>query len=373
MTTMVSFEQTFCDSSRLPAVVALIPAHNEEDLVEQSLRSLLTQSSVNLIKVILVADNCTDNTLQIARRLEGEFPNLEVIESRQNQSGKSGAMNQAFRHLQYSGVKYVLQMDADTILNEDALVRAIKDLESDDNLGGVCARFRIIPPENEGFVRKLLWRLQNIEYGLRDVQTIQSFGKDTSLLSGRASVLRLEALVKILEIRGYIWDVQSEVEDHELTLALKKIGWKTAVSMKMLAATSIPESMGELLKQRVRWYRGTIRLLKQEKFSKHTRKDTLSLLSLFFWLPIRVSFLVWIALLIAGIADYQFNLIFAGLTIVLWLIQMAKLQYVPDRDKWQTIFAASLVPYELYATMRDLILLASSVLGFLPSNQSKRN
>lgn len=360
------------DNSRYPAVVAIIPALNEEALVQKSLRSLLEQKSISLVEVLLVADNCTDSTVEVANSLRDEFPVLRIIESQENRTGKSGAMNQGLKFLLNTNADYILQMDADTILNEHALIRAIEQLESDSSLGGVCARFRILPVEAGGFTEKLLWKFQNLEYGLRDVSTIQSFGKDVSLLSGRASVFRYEALTELLEDRGYVWDENCEVEDHELTLTLKKKGWETAVGMKMLAVTSVPTSIKGWLKQRTRWYIGTVKLLKKERFSKHTRKDSLTLLSLLFWLPLRISFLTWIIMLLAGIGEYQFNLVFTVLAAVLWFFQMVKLQYVPDRDKWQIFLVAAIVPYELYATIRDLVLFVSSILGLMPSRRDKR-
>lgn len=362
------------DSSRYPTVVAIVPAHNEEKFVLKSLRSLLEQKIATPTKVIFIADNCTDSTFELASSLQCEFPALEVIKSCGNQTGKSGAMNQGFRHLiNNPKTDYVVQMDADTILDEYALFRAVEQLESDSSLGGVCARFRILPASTgAGYAERLLWKFQNLEYGLRDAAVIQSFGKDTSLLSGRASVFRYSALSNLFEKRGGVWDENCEVEDHELTLALKKRGWKSAVCMRMLAATLVPDSIGSLTRQRIRWYRGTVRLLKQERFSKHSRKDSLTLLSLLFWLPLRVSFLAWLVLLFAGIGDYQFNLIFTVVAIVLWLVQMAKLQYVHGIDKWQVTIAATIVPYELYSTIRDLVLFVSGVLGILPSRRDRR-
>jgi len=361
------------DNSGYPTVVAIIPARNEEALVVKSLRSLLEQRSVTLTKVLLVADNCTDSTFESANSLLDEFPALEVIKSHDNQTGKSGAMNQGLKFLKNPNADYVVQMDADTILEEGSLKKAIHQLEQDKNLGGLCARFRLLPPPaNTRIVGRLLWRMQNLEYGFGDVAIIQSFGKDTSLLSGRASVFRYEAFTSLLEDRGYIWDENCEVEDHELTLALKKRGWKSAISMKMLASTSVPNSISGWLHQRIRWYRGTIRLLKQERFSKHSRKDTLTLLSLLFWLPLRVSFLAWLVLLLVGIGEYRFNLVFTVLATALCLFQMAKLQYVHGRDKWQTMLVATIVPYELYSTIRDLVLLVSSALGLMPLRRDRR-
>jgi cellulose synthase/poly-beta-1,6-N-acetylglucosamine synthase-like glycosyltransferase len=50
-------------------LTVLIPAHNEEDLLAQTLTSLLAQSR-RPDRVIVVADNCTDSTVAIASNTE---------------------------------------------------------------------------------------------------------------------------------------------------------------------------------------------------------------------------------------------------------------------------------------------------------------
>src|SRR5262245_49130427 len=69
-------------------VVALIPAHNEEDQIEQAIRSLHEQSSTPDVLVV-VADNCTDGTARVA-----EAAGAYVFESVGNRHKKAGALNQ---------------------------------------------------------------------------------------------------------------------------------------------------------------------------------------------------------------------------------------------------------------------------------------
>jgi len=59
----------------------IIAAHNEAEEIEQTLQSLLNQDyPVERFEIILVADRCTDRTVDIIRKLSGKFKNLRFFE-----------------------------------------------------------------------------------------------------------------------------------------------------------------------------------------------------------------------------------------------------------------------------------------------------
>lgn len=91
-------------------VTVLIPAHNEEASLALTIASLLAQSH-RPERVIVVADNCTDSTVAVARHA-----GVEVVESVDNTKKKAGALNQALKRLLVSrgDNDLVMVMDADT-------------------------------------------------------------------------------------------------------------------------------------------------------------------------------------------------------------------------------------------------------------------
>ena len=93
-------------------LTVLVPAHNEAQGIAATLTSLTAQSR-SPERIIVVADNCTDDTVAIARRC-----GAEVIESVDNVHKKAGALNQALaRILPTQGENdLVMVMDADTVL-----------------------------------------------------------------------------------------------------------------------------------------------------------------------------------------------------------------------------------------------------------------
>jgi hopene-associated glycosyltransferase HpnB len=78
-----------------PSVVAVVPARNEEDVIEENLRSLLAQDYPGELRVILVDDQSEDRTSEIASALGDS--RLTVLKGGQRPAGWTGklwAMNQ---------------------------------------------------------------------------------------------------------------------------------------------------------------------------------------------------------------------------------------------------------------------------------------
>src|SRR5919107_2772598 len=109
-------------------VVVLVPAHNEQEQIADTITSLLTQTRPP-DRVVVVADNCTDETADIARRL-----GVEVLTTVGNTAKKAGALNQALNRLlpTLADDDRVLVMDADSSLDERFLEAADERLSRGD-------------------------------------------------------------------------------------------------------------------------------------------------------------------------------------------------------------------------------------------------
>ena len=55
-----------------PLVTVIIPTYNEEEVIENTIRAV-EKSSYKNIEVIVIDDNSTDNTYQIAKKLENKL------------------------------------------------------------------------------------------------------------------------------------------------------------------------------------------------------------------------------------------------------------------------------------------------------------
>ncbi len=118
-------------------VTVLIPAHNEEASLPQTIASLLDQSR-RPDRVIVVADNCSDATVSLAREA-----GVRVFESVNNTKKKAGALNQVLRRLlpELGDNDVVMVMDADTSLDDGFLAAAVDRFASDRALMAVGGLF----------------------------------------------------------------------------------------------------------------------------------------------------------------------------------------------------------------------------------------
>ncbi|MBP0447302.1 glycosyltransferase [Roseomonas sp. SSH11] len=111
-----------------PAVVAVVPARNEADVIAASIGSLMRQDYPGPFRVVLVDDGSTDRTAEVARNAGGTAP-LEILTGAplpQGWTGKLWALEQGVRHAAASGQPpaYVLLTDAD-IGHEPGNLRAL--------------------------------------------------------------------------------------------------------------------------------------------------------------------------------------------------------------------------------------------------------
>jgi cellulose synthase/poly-beta-1,6-N-acetylglucosamine synthase-like glycosyltransferase len=91
-----------------PAVAVMIPAHNEALLIADTLHSITSQLNAG-DRLLVVADNCTDDTAEIAAAA-----NAEVIERKdEHRRGKDYAMDFGIRHLERDPPEVIIIVDAD--------------------------------------------------------------------------------------------------------------------------------------------------------------------------------------------------------------------------------------------------------------------
>jgi hopene-associated glycosyltransferase HpnB len=108
------------DAMEAPSVIAVIPARDEADVIAAAVTSLLAQDYKGRFRVILVDDQSSDGTADIARRAalaSGHDDWCEILPGSERPSGWTGklwAMKQGFAHAQKTQAwQYVLFTDAD--------------------------------------------------------------------------------------------------------------------------------------------------------------------------------------------------------------------------------------------------------------------
>jgi cellulose synthase/poly-beta-1,6-N-acetylglucosamine synthase-like glycosyltransferase len=236
-------------------VTVLIPAHNEQGTLPHTLSSLLSQSH-RPERIIVVADNCTDSTVAIARKA-----GVEVFESVDNTNKKAGALNQALEHLlpDQGDNDTVMVMDADTVLDDGFLEAAVQRFTADRALMAVGGLFH--GEEGEG----LLGQFQRNEY-FRYAREIRRRRGRLFVLTGTASIFRPAALSEVADRRGRlipgrhgdVYDTAALTEDNELTIALKSLGALMISPAECTVVTEVMPTWRALWAQRLRWQRGAL-------------------------------------------------------------------------------------------------------------------
>lgn len=118
-----------------PAVVAVVPARNEVDVIARSIGSLLGQDYAGPFRVVLVDDGSSDGTAAVAQRVDGQR-RLDVLAGAPlpaRWTGKLWALEQGIRHATAAGdsVDYFLLTDADIGHAPDNLARLVARAEQD--------------------------------------------------------------------------------------------------------------------------------------------------------------------------------------------------------------------------------------------------
>src|SRR5439155_424035 len=104
-------------------VVILVPAHNESAGIRPTLNDIVAQMQGN-DRLLVVADNCTDDTAEIAAAAGAEVAIRRDLEK----IGKGYALDFGLRHLGDAGSEVIIVIDADCRLDADAI----------DRLAGSC-------------------------------------------------------------------------------------------------------------------------------------------------------------------------------------------------------------------------------------------
>ena len=237
------------------SVTVLIPAHNEAQVLAGTLEALDAQTH-RPDRVIVIADNCTDATIEIA--LER---GAEVIESLANTDKKAGALNQVLRVLlpELGTNDTVMVLDADSRIDPAFLATAAQRFSADRGLSAVGGQFT--GERGAG----LIGQLQRNEY-TRYQREIRRRREKVFVLTGTATIFRATALQCVSDARGSlipgeagsVYDVAALTEDNELTIALKSLGALMLSPAACRVETEVMPTMRMLWRQRLRWQRGVV-------------------------------------------------------------------------------------------------------------------
>ena len=287
-----------------PSVTVLIPAHNEESVIVQTVSSVL-QSDLKDLRIIVVNDGSTDKTGDLLDENFSRESRVRIIH--QVNRGKAAALNLAMAE---AATDVVVTIDADTEIEPDAISKLVRHF-SDPKIGAVAGNVKV------GNRSRWLTRWQALEYITSQNMEKRAFDllNCITVVPGALGAWRKEAI----ESAGGI-TADTVAEDADLTIAIRRLGWRVCYDEEAIAWTEAPETAGQLIRQRFRWTFGTL-----QSFWKHG--DTLfrPKFGTLGWVALPNIFVFQLALpLISPIID----LLFLG-SVVLWALQRLHFSWMP--------------------------------------------
>lgn len=229
-----------------PFVTVMIPAHNEETVITNTVENILQMNYSNF-DVIVIDDRSTDNTASVIKNLEQKYEKVTaLIRSKDAFPGKSAVLNDAFK---IAKGEAILVFDADATVEPDFLSKLIPYLEPKD-VGAVQAR-KVIRNKNQN----LLTRCQNNEYTMdTHFQVGRDSVKGAVELRGNGELIKRQALE---DING--WNNYTIVDDLDMSTRLHIKGWDVRFCPDAIVYEEGIAYIRPLYRQRRRWLEGTIR------------------------------------------------------------------------------------------------------------------
>ena len=226
-----------------PSVSILIPCHNEEDCIRETVRRIVEYQNYPNYEIIAIDDASTDKTPEILRDLSEEHECLRVVTLTSNQ-GKGMGMSMA---AMVSRSEYLVGIDADAILDPNALRWLLWHLVNFPRVGAVTGNPKV---RNR---TTMLAKIQVGEYSsiIGMIKRTQRILGKIYTVSGVIVALRKRALLDI----GF-WSNDMVTEDIDISWKIQLNFWDIRYEPRALCWILVPETLAGIFKQRLRWAQG---------------------------------------------------------------------------------------------------------------------
>jgi len=288
-----------------PEVSILIPAYNEEAVIVDTVRAALA-STYPKLEVLVVNDGSKDRTPDLVRANFGRDPRVHLL--MQPNRGKPTALNHG---LAEATGEIAVSIDADTIVDPEAVPRLVRHF-ADPKVGAVAGNVKVMNRN------RWITRWQALEYITSQNLEKRAFDllNCIPVVPGAVGAWRTDVL---RANGGFSGDTVAE--DTDLTLTIRRNGWKILYDEDAIGHTEVPENVETLVRQRFRWTFGTLQAVwKHRDTAGHPRYGTLG------WIAIPNIFLFQIVLpLVSPIIDLLFLM-----SIALWGLAQLQIARLPQ-------------------------------------------
>lgn len=261
----------------LPFVNIFLPAHNEEQVLEETVHNL-AKIDYPHYEILIIDDRSKDNTAEIGSRLAQQYPDKVKYHRRPEDAfpGKSAVLNDALAMTQG---EVICVFDADAKV-DSTFLKGILPYLLEEKVGAVQAR-KIMSNKDLCTVTKC----QDFEYCMdANVQTGRDSLRAATELRGNGELIKRKALE---EVGG--WNINTLTDDLDMSTQLHLAGFDIRFCPDPVVYEEAIERFEPIIKQRIRWAEGSIRryldyidnILTSKKMSFKAKVDTLSYFSEF--------------------------------------------------------------------------------------------
>ncbi|MCP9311957.1 glycosyltransferase family 2 protein [Liquorilactobacillus satsumensis] len=241
---------TVTQLSQAPLISIVVPAHNEEVVISQTVQAILNMNYPQAaVELLLFADNCEDQTYQVmqatAQLAQYRKRNIKIIK-RSGSGGKAGVLNDA---LKIAHGEYIAVYDADAMPEKNALYFLVaKALEDPERYVAAFGRNK-----TRNATQNFLTRCINQEIIV--TQRIQHIGLwhlfKIGRIPGTNFIIKTEFVKKI---GG--WRNGALTEDTDISFKIMQSGKLIALAYNSEAFQQEPETLKTYYLQRKRWAKG---------------------------------------------------------------------------------------------------------------------
>ncbi len=314
-----------------PFITIMIPAHNEEVVIQSTLEYLLTKLNYHNYQVLVMDDGSQDKTPEILQAMQKKYHRLRVIRIEQNQ-GKAHAFNIG---LFFAKGDYILSNDADTIPEPDALTKYMQYFTSPEGIN-----YAAITANMDVYNRSSLWgKSQTVEFSsiVGIIKRSQTAINNTMYAYSGANTMYSRSF--LITVGGFRQDRATEdisiAWDHTFMNVTPKFAPDIVFHM------NVPETFRDLYHQRKRWAQGgtEVWLTNFLKVVRHPWRyrfilpmltdTTLSIIwSFFFWITSIIFVIAMVHFAITGNYERVFHgivmsMIFVNFQLIAGLFQVS--------------------------------------------------
>lgn len=247
--------QSIFELSNYPKITIVVPAHNEELVIGQTVEAIMNLNyDKNKLELLFFADNCTDETYQRIQNIisSPRYKNMDAKAIvRTGSGGKAGVLNDA---LEIARGEWICVYDADAMPEKNALYFLVKkSLENPDKYAAVFGRNK-----TRNYKQNFLTRCINLE--IVSTQRIHHVGLWHLFGIGRIPGTNFIINTNFVKSIGG-WDNGALTEDTAISFKIMQSGKLIALAHNSEAFQQEPETLSAYYQQRKRWAKGNYQVI----------------------------------------------------------------------------------------------------------------